>query len=84
MFEGLNWLWTIVVGGVAGWLADLVVPGDKVGILGAIIAGIIGGFLGGWIFGLLGLSTTGLVGVLLAAVVGAIIVLIIYRAVAKK
>lgn len=32
MFEGLNWLWSIVVGGVAGWLADLVVPGVKVGV----------------------------------------------------
>lgn len=30
MFEGLNWLWTIVVGAIAGLLADMVVPGVKV------------------------------------------------------
>ena len=51
MFDGLNWLWTIIVGGIAGWLADMVVPGVKVGVLGAIIAGILGGLLGGWLFG---------------------------------
>jgi len=72
MFDGLNWLWSIVVGGVAGWLADLVVPGVKVGILGAIIAGILGGFLGGWLFSLLGLGTTNIIGILISAVVGAI------------
>ena len=77
MFEGLNWLWIIVVGAIAGLLADMVVPGVKVGLLGAIIAGILGGLLGGWIFGLLGLSTGGLLGILLAAFVGAIIVLLI-------
>lgn len=84
MFEGLNWLWTIIVGAVAGWLADLVVPGVKVGFLGAIIAGILGGLLGGWLFGLLGISTVGLFGILIAAFVGAIIVLLIYRAIFKR
>jgi uncharacterized membrane protein YeaQ/YmgE (transglycosylase-associated protein family) len=84
MFEGLNWLWTIIVGGLAGWLADMFVPGVKVGILGAIISGILGGLLGGWLFGLLGLGTTSIIGILISAVVGAIIVLLIYRAIAKK
>ena len=83
MFEGLGLLWTIIVGGIAGWLADQVVPGVKVGLLGAIIAGILGGIVGGWIFGLLGLPTDGLL-VLVGAVIGAIVVLVIYRAIAKK
>ena len=34
MFESLNWLWTLVAGGVAGWLADKIVPGVKVGFSG--------------------------------------------------
>jgi len=62
----LDWLWSIIIGGVAGWLADLLVPGVKVGILGAIIAGILGGVLGKWLFGLLGLATTGIIGILIA------------------
>lgn len=84
MFEGLNWLWTIIVGGIVGWLADLAVPGVKVGVLGAIIAGILGGFLGGWLFGLLGLGTDSTLVMLLAAVIGAILVLVIYRAIARQ
>lgn len=84
MFGGMNILWVILIGAVAGWLADMVVPGVKVGLLGAIIAGILGGILGGWLFSLLGLATSGLLGILLAAVVGAIIVLLIYRAISRR
>ena len=81
----LNLLWTIVVGGVAGWLADLAVPGVKVGVLGAIISGILGGLLGGWLFGLLGITLgSGNIGNLVAAFIGAIVVLLIYRAITKK
>lgn len=84
MFDGLNWLWSIVVGGVAGWLADLVVPGVKVGILGAVIAGVLGGVLGRWLFSVLRLPLTGPLWPFIAAVVGAIIILLVYRAIAKK
>ena len=41
----------LLVAGVVGWLADLVVPGKlPYGFLGAIAAGVIGGFLGGLLF----------------------------------
>lgn len=80
----LDWLWSIIIGGVVGWLADLLVPGVKVGILGAIIAGILGGVLGKWLFGALKLPLTGAFWPFVAAVVGAIIVLLIYRAIAKR
>ena len=84
MFEGLNWLWTLVAGGVAGWLADKIVPGVKVGFLGAIITGLLGGIVGGWLFSLLNLTANGLIGMMIGAVLGAIIVLLIYRAIKKK
>ncbi len=80
----LDWLWSIIIGGVAGWLADLLVPGVKVGILGAIIAGVLGGVVGKWLFGLLKLPLTGALWPFIAAVVGAIILLLVYRAIAKK
>ncbi len=44
-------LW-IIVGGIAGLLADWVIKGVRLGLLGAIVVGILGGFLGGWLFGL--------------------------------
>ncbi len=42
-------LW-IVVGGVAGLLADAVVSGTRLGLIEAIVVGILGAFLGGWLF----------------------------------
>lgn len=41
----------LVVGGIAGWLADMLVAGDSVGILGNIVIGIIGALVGGWAAG---------------------------------
>src|SRR5260370_36722007 len=46
---GKLWTWFIwiVVGGFAGALADRVIQGDYLGILGNIVIGIIGGWIGG-------------------------------------
>ena len=45
-------LWSLIIGGIIGWLAGLImgknIPG---GIIGNIIAGFIGGWLGGVILG---------------------------------
>jgi len=80
----MDFLYWIIVGAIAGWLADMVVPGVKVGVLGAIIAGILGGVVGGWLFSLLGLGASGgMIGSIIVAFVGAIIVLLIYRAIRK-
>ncbi len=42
---GTLWAWIvwIIVGGFAGALADRLVQGDKLGILGNIVIGIVGG-----------------------------------------
>ncbi len=44
----MNILLWIVFGGLAGWIASLIV-GTGLGILWSIIVGIVGAFLGGWI-----------------------------------
>jgi uncharacterized membrane protein YeaQ/YmgE (transglycosylase-associated protein family) len=40
---------TLVVGGVAGWLAGLVMRGAGYGIIGDVIVGLIGAFLGSYL-----------------------------------
>jgi uncharacterized membrane protein YeaQ/YmgE (transglycosylase-associated protein family) len=40
----LSW---IVVGLIAGWLAEQVIRGPKYGLIGATILGVVGGMLGG-------------------------------------
>ncbi len=73
-------LW-LILGGVAGWLASLLVRGTGLGILGDIVVGIIGGFIGGFIVSLFG--GTGMTGFniwsLIVAVIGAVVLLLIVR-----
>lgn len=46
----MNILLWIIFGGLAGWIATLIVGADVgLGIIGNIIVGIIGAFIGGWI-----------------------------------
>ncbi|MCL5999020.1 MAG: GlsB/YeaQ/YmgE family stress response membrane protein, partial [Chloroflexi bacterium] len=67
-------------GGVAGWLASIVMH-TRLGLLMDIIVGIIGAAIGGFLFGLLGAS--GVSGFnlwsLLVAFVGALVLLALFR-----
>jgi len=80
--DGLGFIGWIVLGGLAGWVASMIMGNNKSqGLLGNIIVGIIGGLVGGFVFGLLGGS--GVTGFnlwsFLVALVGAIILLFIWR-----
>jgi len=80
----MSFLWEIIIGILAGFIASKLVSGSGKGILLDLIIGIVGSLLGGWIFGLLGLSAYGLVGQLVMAVVGAVVLLLIVRAIKKS
>ena len=71
----MDLVWSLVIGGVAGWLAGNIMKGGGFGILGNILVGIIGGVLGGFLFSVLGLSWGGTVGHLVVATVGAVVLL---------
>ena len=73
----------LVIGGVAGWLAGLIVKGGGFGLIGDIVVGVIGSLIGGWLFGLLGIAAGGLIGSIIAAVVGAISLIVIVRLVKR-
>jgi uncharacterized membrane protein YeaQ/YmgE (transglycosylase-associated protein family) len=77
----MGFLWEIIIGILAGFLAGKIVKGSGMGILVDLIVGIVGSILGGWIFGLLGLAAYGLIGQLVMATVGAIVLLLIVRAI---
>lgn len=64
-------LYSILVGGVAGFLADLVFKRFSFSLIVQILLGILGGFVGGYLFGRDG----GLIEQILTAFVGAVIVL---------
>ena len=74
----------IIVGGLAGWLAEKFMKADH-GILTNIFVGMLGGIVGGWFFGLINIGVQeGFVGSLLTATVGACIIIWIYRAIRNK
>lgn len=73
----------IIVGGIAGWLASLVVRGTGLGLVGDIIVGIVGGLIGGFLLSLLlpgSFSVTGFnLGSVVVAFVGAVVLLLLVR-----
>lgn len=66
----------LLVGLIAGWLADLIVR-NGFGLVGDLVIGIVGSFIGGWIFNQLGIVTGGLPGEIFTAFVGAIVFLLL-------
>lgn len=75
----LSW---IVLGGIVGVIAKLIMPGkDPGGIIVTVLLGIAGAFVGGYVSTLLGFgSVTGFNLIsLIIAVGGALLLLIVYR-----
>ncbi|MCC6971740.1 MAG: GlsB/YeaQ/YmgE family stress response membrane protein [Phycisphaerales bacterium] len=71
----MNFVWFLLIGLCAGWLAGVLTKGRGFGIVGNLIIGVIGAILGGFLFGLLGLQSYSLLGSLVTATVGAIVLL---------
>ncbi|HRQ38095.1 MAG TPA: GlsB/YeaQ/YmgE family stress response membrane protein [Chloroflexota bacterium] len=70
-------LW-IILGGVAGWIASMIMGRDgQMGAVANIIVGIVGALIGGFLFNLLGLpGDTGFnLWTLLVAIVGSVVLL---------
>jgi uncharacterized membrane protein YeaQ/YmgE (transglycosylase-associated protein family) len=77
----MNWIITLVVGGVIGWLASILMKTDKqMGIIANVIVGIIGSSLGFWLAGMLGLAAYGAIARWAVAVVGAALLIYILKA----
>lgn len=85
----MGWIIALIVGGIAGWLASLVMNRDaSMGLLWNIVVGIVGSLIGNAVAGpLLGISGSvqefSLTG-LIIAFVGAVILLAIVNLVQRK
>ena len=81
----MDWLVAIVVGGVAGWLASIVMRRDaSMGILMNIIVGVIGAVIGKLLLPLVGVSgEANWIAWFIAAIIGAIILLAIINLVQR-
>ena len=75
----------IVSGGIAGWLAGLILKKGGLGLVGNIIIGVIGAFIGSSLFRILDVRFGNpYVGSLVTATVGAVILLAVIGLVHKK
>lgn len=75
----------IIIGGLAGGLAKLIMPGrDPGGCIVTILLGIAGALVAGFIGNALGWYTQGQAGGFIAAVLGAILILFIYRLLVRR
>jgi len=76
----MSWIVTIVVGGIIGWLASIIMKTNaQMGIIANVVVGIVGSSLGFWMAGLIGLAAYGAIAQWAVAVVGAAVLILILK-----
>jgi uncharacterized membrane protein YeaQ/YmgE (transglycosylase-associated protein family) len=71
----VGWIAAIIIGGVAGWLAEQFMK-SQMGLVMNIVLGIIGAAVASWLFNLLGISLgAGWLGYLIAGFIGACVLI---------
>ena len=80
----MNILLWVILGAVAGWIADMIMKSDH-GVIEDIILGVVGAFVGGFILNFLGQSgVTGFnIYSLIVAVIGAVVLIFLGRLIHK-
>jgi len=69
-------LMRLIVGGIVGWLASVLMhTDDQMGIIANVAVGMAGAVIGSWIFGLLGFGVHGVIAYLIVATVGAVVLI---------
>jgi len=80
----VEFIWLLLVGLIAGWLAGVLVRGGGFGVLGDMVVGILGALIGGYLFRALGFSAGGgFLGSILVATFGAIVLIVILRVIKR-
>jgi uncharacterized membrane protein YeaQ/YmgE (transglycosylase-associated protein family) len=78
----MNWIVTIVVGAIVGWLASIVMKTNaQMGAIANILVGIVGSSLGFYLAGALGLSASGPIVGWVIAVLGAAVLIFLLKAI---
>ena len=78
----MHWIVTIVVGGIVGWLASLIMKTNaQMGLFANVLVGILGSSLGFWLAGQFGLAAYGAIAQWIVAVLGAAVLIFLLKAV---
>ena len=74
----MGWIITLIIGGIVGWLASIVMKTNaQMGLIANVLVGIVGSSLGFWIAGLLGMEPTGGILRFIVAIAGAALLIFI-------
>jgi len=77
----MNLIITLVVGGIVGWLASIVMKTNaQMGLIANVVVGIVGSLLGFWLAGALGIGAGSTIAQWLVSIAGAAILIVILRA----
>jgi uncharacterized membrane protein YeaQ/YmgE (transglycosylase-associated protein family) len=72
---------TLIIGGIVGWLASIVMKTNaQMGMIANIVVGIVGSLLGFWLAGTLGLAASGAIARWLVSIASAAILIAILKA----
>ena len=81
---GIGWFAAIIVGGLAGWIAEKIMKSDM-GLIMNIILGIVGALVANWLFMLIvGSTLGGWFGQLVVGIIGACLLIWVTRLVRGK
>jgi uncharacterized membrane protein YeaQ/YmgE (transglycosylase-associated protein family) len=77
----MGWIISLIIGGIVGWLASIVMKTNaQMGMIANVLVGIVGSALGFWIAGMLGIAPSGGILRFVVAVAGAALLIVILRA----
>jgi len=80
----MDFLWWLIVGLIAGFLAGKIMKGSGYGTLADIVLGVVGAFVGGFLMRLVGFAGAGgLIYTILVATLGAVILIWVVRLIKK-
>ncbi|MGC1951162.1 MAG: GlsB/YeaQ/YmgE family stress response membrane protein [Gammaproteobacteria bacterium] len=76
----MSWIISLIMGGIIGWLASIVMKANaQMGLIANVLVGVVGSLLGFWIAGLLGIAPTGSILRFLVALAGAVLLIFSLR-----
>jgi len=74
----MSWIVSLIIGGIVGWLASMVMKTDaQMGWIANVAVGVGGSMLGYWIAGLLGFAAAGGIARFIVAFGGAVLLIFI-------
>ena len=78
--QEIGWIAAIIVGGLAGWLAEMFMK-SGMGVFMNIILGIVGAAIANALLSFFGITLGGWIGYLIAGFIGACIIIFLWRAI---